>query len=311
MHVPSSQNSSRRNSYIKPSEETPQVSSRRASYTKHEQQPIPVFNNKDSRRSSSNIIDTNQQQPKQEFNASKHKDILSSDTDVPTRTTTKHKREKSTLSIDDNDKQQSSIQRLSGQQSKRNSSLTTDETVVTPMIMNSLKARQQSGKVQYILTLIIFTFLFYLFKRASATDSEYEHGTKSKLPPVNSSFQQQAKPRHSETLNKKQIPTSNRSEIKQLSSSSQRTSPSDDDGRANWKNKISIPSIHLSDDDEQAHLNKKISTPSIHLTDDELSTAREDQPRPQSPNVDQIAERNQPSLPPNLTSTGKQRSAAG
>jgi hypothetical protein len=52
--------------------------------------------------------------------------------------------------------------------------------------------------------------------------------------------------------------------------------------------------------------------PSIHLTDDEISSSREDQPRPQSPNVDQIAERNQiPSPLIKTASTGKKRSIAG
>jgi hypothetical protein len=52
--------------------------------------------------------------------------------------------------------------------------------------------------------------------------------------------------------------------------------------------------------------------PSIHFTDDEIPSSREEQPRPQSPNVEQIAERNQPP-PPTLvtTSTSKTRNGAG
>ena len=57
---------------------------------------------------------------------------------------------------------------------------------------------------------------------------------------------------------------------------------------------MTVPSIHLSDDD------------------DENLSPREDQPRPQSPNVEQIAERNPPVSPLVLpTSVAKKRSAAG
>ncbi len=82
------------------------------------------------------------------------------------------------------------------------------------------------------------------------------------MPPVNSLLQRE-KPRHSETKN---LP------------SSHVTTTSEDEQRAHWTKQITkIPSIHLSDND---------------------STSREDQPRPQSPNVEQIAERNPIPTPP-------------
>lgn len=113
------------------------------------------------------------------------------------------------------------------------------------------------------------------------------------MPPVNSSFSQE-RTRRSETLANQQILLSDRSATKQLSSSHV-TSASEDERGAHWTKKILVPSIHLSDD--------------------ELSTPREDQPRPQSPNVGQIAERNPLPTPPftkkTLTNTGKKRSAGG
>jgi hypothetical protein len=103
-------------------------------------------------RSSLNVIDTNHQRVIHEAN--------SSDTDLPTRTSTNYKhehtsstdkRQKSSSTVDENDKRRSSFQRRSGQQSKRNSNLITDETIVTPIIMDSSKIRQQNGKVNYSL----------------------------------------------------------------------------------------------------------------------------------------------------------------
>ena len=70
-----------------------------------------------------------------------------------------------------------------------------------------------------------------------------------------------------------------------------------------------------SEDEQTNHWSKKILVPSIHLSDDDFSTPREDQPRPQSPNVDQIAERNPAPTPPfakkTPASTGKKGSAGG
>ena len=86
-----------------------QQSSRHNSATKQEQQPYPTANNNDSRRSSANRNDTNEQ------NVS-HRE----------RTPSYKK-----------------------QQPKSNSHFDTDETVVTPIIMDSSKTRQQNGKVNF------------------------------------------------------------------------------------------------------------------------------------------------------------------
>lgn len=83
---------------------------------------------------------------------------------------------------------------------------------------------------------------------------------------MNSSFQQD-KHRATDSFS--------RADVKPLSASQVTTS--EDEQTKHWTAKISVPSIHLSDDDDE-------------------STPREDQPRPQSPNVEQIAERN-PVLP--------------
>jgi len=134
--------------------------------------------------------------------------------------------------------------------------------------------------------LFIFLKIFilsHLFQHIITTDS-YDQTSASKLPSV-----QQEKPRRSDTLNKQQIPISDRSEIKHLSSS-HATSPSEDDRPTHWTKQILIPSIHL--------------------TDDEILSSREDQPRPKSPNVEQIAERNPPVPSPPITTAkkrGKQR----
>jgi len=68
-----------------------------------------------------------------------------------------------------------------------------------------------------------------------------------------------------------------------------------------------------SEDDQPEHWTQKIVIPSIHLTDDDIvSSSREDQLRPQSPNVEQIAERNQvPSPTLIITSKGKKQNATG
>ncbi|CAF3352469.1 unnamed protein product [Rotaria sp. Silwood1] len=258
---------------ISPSQE----SSRRNSFIKQEHQPIPVYINKDNHPSGLNIIDTNHQQINHESN-SLHRDVLSSNTGVPVRTSAKYeqertpsieKRQKSSSTVDENDKHQLSFNRRSGQQSKRNSNVISDETVVTPIIMDSSKARQQSGN------------------HTLRMDSDNEYTSKSKLPPVSSSLQN--KTHHSEIINKQKIPRSNRSEMQQLASS--RTSTQ-------------------SDEERQTHWTKQILVPSIPLTDDDAGSPREEQPRPQSPNVEQIAERNQPPTPPITITSVKKRNIA-
>ena len=119
------------NVHVSPSRE----SSRHNSMTKQEQRSSPVPVNKDSRRSSD--IDDGQQRtlakPQQE------------------RTPSSNKRQKSSSTVDENNQRRPSFQQRSGEQSKRNSNVITDETVVTPIIMDSSKGRQQNGKVCYFL----------------------------------------------------------------------------------------------------------------------------------------------------------------
>ena len=67
-----------------------------------------------------------------------------------------------------------------------------------------------------------------------------------------------------------------------------------------------------SEDTRKMHWTKKVPIPSIHLTDDEARSSHEDQHRPQSPNVEQIAERNQKPSPPLIsTSTVKKKGITG
>lgn len=68
-----------------------------------------------------------------------------------------------------------------------------------------------------------------------------------------------------------------------------------------------------SDDGSKPHWTKQVLVPTINLVEDESQSPRKEQSRPQSPNVEQIAERNQPSTPPPASSAskGKKRSAAG
>ncbi|CAF4305472.1 unnamed protein product [Rotaria sp. Silwood2] len=271
------QSSSPRRSGVVNSISSSQKSSRRSSLTKQEHQPTPVHVNEDRHLSPLNIIDANQQQIKHESN-SLHRDVPSSDTDVPVRTSAKHKqkrtpsiekRQKSSSTVDENDKHQSSFQRRSGQQSQRSSNLASDETVVTPIIMDSSNVRQHSEN------------------RTSRMDSDNEYMSKPKLPPVNSSFKK--KTHHSETLNKQKISRSNRLEMQPLSSS-----------RASTQ----------SDEARPPHWTKNVPIPSIHLIDDDVGSPREEQPRPQSPNAEQIAERNQPPTPPITITSVKKRSVA-
>ncbi|CAF3956697.1 unnamed protein product [Rotaria sp. Silwood2] len=174
-------------------------SSRRTSSTKQEQ-TITNKDTKDSRRSST-------------------------DTDIPLRTSAKQKQER----ILSNDKRQSSLRKRSGQQST-----TTDQSVVTPIIMDSKQSQQQNEK------------------HSSVTDSDYEQLNTSKLPRVNSTSQ---------------LDKSHHSEIKQTSSS-ETTTPRENNQTSQWT--------------------KQVLVPPIQLTDDETLLSR-----PQSPNVEQIAEHNQ------------------
>lgn len=118
----------------------------------------------------------------------------------------------------------------------------------------------------------------------SATESEGELGHSSRLPPVGSPGYR------NETSNKGALPAShNRKDYKALSASNTST-PSEHGRKEHWISNIPIPSLDFSVDD--------------------ISAQRVDHERPKSPNVDQIAERNQP-LSPLITSTAKTRDSTG
>ncbi|CAF0848400.1 unnamed protein product [Rotaria sp. Silwood1] len=154
-------------------------SSRRASSTK----PEPTITNNDTRDSRRS----------------------STDTDVPLRTSAKQKQER----ILSTDKRQSSLRQRSGQQS-----ITTDQTVVTPVIVDSKQSQQQNGK------------------RASITDSDYEQLNTSKLPRVSSTSQQD---------------NFHHSAVKQASSS-ETTTPRENNQTSQWT-KALVPPIQVTDDE--------------------------------------------------------------
>lgn len=87
---------------------------------------------------------------------------------------------------------------------------------------------------------------------------------------------------------------SNRSETQQVSSS-RSSATTQNAQRPHWTNQIPVPSIHLSDDD--------------------VPTSADQGPRPRSPSVGQIAERNKPATPPPpppiTTAAAKKRVATG
>ena len=105
------------------------------------------------------------------------------------------------------------------------------------------------------------------------------------MPPVNSSYSHE-KQRSADSVLNKSISTFNRAENKPLASSHNATptTTSEDEQPKHWTAKVIVPSIHLTDDDDDL-------------------TPREDQPRPQSPNAEQIAERNPALTPPLVTTT--------
>ncbi|CAF4001909.1 unnamed protein product, partial [Rotaria magnacalcarata] len=254
----------------------PRASSHRSSLSKQDNQPISAHVRKGSHPTSIHSQDINHRQINNEPNLL-HRDLSSPETDSPNRTTAKQqrervpvneKRQKSSSSVDDSDHHRATtIPRHSGQQSKRNSNKTTDETVVTPIIMDSSTVRQHSGN------------------RGFKGDSDNEYAPK--LPPVNKSLQNKAP--HSETVNRQKIPLSNRSETRPVSSS--RSSTISDNGqKPNWLKQIPIPSIHFSDNETSLTIDQGL--------------------RPQSPNVEQIAERNKlitPPPPTTKTLAGKKR----
>ncbi|UJR25607.1 hypothetical protein I4U23_006951 [Adineta vaga] len=147
---------------------------------------------------------------------------------------TKHKRE-SASSIEKDIKHRISRQRCSEPSLKRNSRLSTDETTVTSIIMDSSKTRLQNRK------------------HTSTTESDFERQKISTLPSVSSSSQRE-KLHHSETYNKQLIPPlSNRSNKKKYMSSS----PSEDEPSARWIKHTSIPSIHFTDDELATSCNQE------------------------------------------------------
>ncbi len=131
------------------------LSSRRNSSLIQEQQSIPVLIKNDSRRSSLNIIDKNDEQLKHKSDST-NKEIRTSAKHKQEHTSSIDKQQKSSSTLDKNNKHRSSFPRRSEQQSKRNSNLITDETIVTPIIIDSSKTRQNNDKVNYS---SIFSFL--------------------------------------------------------------------------------------------------------------------------------------------------------
>lgn len=130
---------------------------RRHSNAKQGQQPTSTFANKDSRRSSLNIPDTNHQQKRQQ-SPSTYKETPLSDADdrsQGTSTTQKHgrtpstvdKEQKSSSTGNEDLRRRSSFRRPSAQETKRGSHVITDETIITPLIIDPSKNRQQNDKV--------------------------------------------------------------------------------------------------------------------------------------------------------------------
>ena len=249
--------------------------------------------NKDADASLLNDTDANQQPVNDESNLLS-REAPSSDTNILIRTSAKHKqdstpstdkRQKSSSTVDENDQHRRSLERRSGQKMKQSSNIIPDETVVTPIIMDTSKVRQHSGNVSYPL-IFLFLIFFSIFQRGLKGDFDNEQISTSKLPLVNSSFQ--PKTRRSQVYNKQKTPISNRSDVHRLSSSHASTA-SDDEGQVHWTKKLAVPAIHLTDDEAQ----------SLH---------EEQQLRPRSPNAGQIAERNQAISPPLIAmSTAKKR----
>ncbi|CAF3543761.1 unnamed protein product [Adineta steineri] len=205
---------------------SPQVSSRRNSPVKEETQSNPITIDDDSHHLVLNGNEKNQQLIKHESDSSNQE----------IRTSDKHKQERIS-STEKNSKHQSSFQRHSGRQSREKSTSNTDETVIIPIALNSSKNQQHNGK------------------RISTTDSDLEHKSTSKLPPVNSSSQH-GKLYRSARLNKQQVPVANRSETKHISSSHSTTSSGEERSKRWIKNMIT-PSVDLTDGESQLSCNKQ------------------------------------------------------
>ncbi|CAF0766972.1 unnamed protein product [Rotaria sordida] len=191
----SSKPSSRKTSLI----EQQQVPSRRQS----QQQSVT---DRDKQLSSFRRASSTKQEPTVTNNDTKDNRRSSTAIDVPLRASPKQKQER----ISSNDKRQLSSPKHSGQQS-----ITTDQTTITPITMDSKQSQQQSEK------------------RSSIIDSDYEQLNTSKLPRVSSASQQDQ---------------SDHSEIKQLSSSTT-TTPRENNQTSQRTKQLHVPPIQITDDE--------------------------------------------------------------
>ncbi len=104
--------------------------------TATDQKPPSALN-----RKRSNASENDQTEPTKNKTDSRHS---SPDADLSLRTSAKQKQER----ISSNDQRQSSLRNRSGQKSKINSNTTTtDQTIITPIKIDSAKSRQQNEKV--------------------------------------------------------------------------------------------------------------------------------------------------------------------
>ncbi|CAM4905735.1 unnamed protein product [Rotaria socialis] len=242
----------------------PQVSSHRSSLSKQDNQPISAHVRKESHPTSVHSQDTNHQQINNEPNLL-HRDHSSSETEAPNRATIKHQRER----VPVNEKRQKSSSSVDNSDHHQ---------ATTIPRRSSQQSKRNSNKTtdETVVAPIIMDpskVRQHSGNRGFKGDSDNEYT--SKLPPVNKSFQN--KTHHSETVNRQKIPLSNRSETHHVSSSRSST---------------------ISDSAQKPNWLKQIPIPSIHFTDNETSSAMDQGVRPQSPNVEQIAERNKLITPP-------------
>ena len=145
---------------------------RRQSFNKQEQPAVPTFANKDSHRSSLTAQDTNLQQKRHASHSTYKETPLSDADDYSHGTSTTHKQGRTPSTVDKEQKssstgnenihRRSSFQRRSGQEPKRNSHLNADETVITPIVIDSSKNRRQNGKVIRLYSNILRTYPLFL-----------------------------------------------------------------------------------------------------------------------------------------------------
>ena len=125
-------------------------------------QPASVHAQNESRRSSFNLVSSLQRNPDTKSESS-HREPTTSDTDVTSRIPGKSKRSlmvteevprAPSAKHQDRERRQGSVKRNSGKHSKRNSNATTEETILTPIGLDSSKTKQQrSNVIQYFIRL--------------------------------------------------------------------------------------------------------------------------------------------------------------